>query len=145
MLHFENTHGMGVRRNFKFSRGATSTYCLSFSGCWRWKANDVYKRFTLSTPQRKGPMLRQQWQKMRFVDSNSQIYYDNFKQGAPFRYCRPILCLFLWITAVIDFKTCFVFCIACVLLPHTELSLLPHVSLTVFLLTFLIQKTKCFY
>ena len=27
----------GVRRNF--SRGATSTFCLSFSGCWRRNAN----------------------------------------------------------------------------------------------------------
>jgi len=26
---------------------------------------------------------------MRFVNSNSQIYYDNLHQGAPFRYCRP--------------------------------------------------------
>ena len=28
---------MGVRRNF--SRGSTSTFCLSFSGCWRFNAN----------------------------------------------------------------------------------------------------------
>jgi len=26
-------------------------------------------------------MLRQQAQKMRFVDSHSQVYYDNFKPG----------------------------------------------------------------
>jgi len=28
---------MGVRRNF--SRGGTSTFCLSFSGCWRYNEN----------------------------------------------------------------------------------------------------------
>jgi len=28
---------MGVRRNF--SRGTTSIYCTSFSGCWQYNAN----------------------------------------------------------------------------------------------------------
>jgi len=35
------------------------------------------KRFTLSTPQRKCPMLRQQSHKTRFAGSNSQVFYDN--------------------------------------------------------------------
>jgi len=29
---------MGIRRNF--SRGATSKFCLFFSGCWRCNANE---------------------------------------------------------------------------------------------------------
>ena len=33
--------------------------------------------FTLFTTQRKCPMLWQQWQKMPFVGSHSQVYYDN--------------------------------------------------------------------
>jgi len=35
-------------------------------------------RFYMTTPQRKCHMLRQQSQKMRFVGSHSQVYYDNF-------------------------------------------------------------------
>ena len=34
--------------------------------------------FILFTAQRKCPMLWQQWRKMRFVGSHSQVYYDNF-------------------------------------------------------------------
>ena len=39
--------GMGVRRNFP--RGETLTFCLSFSGCWRWNANGRSQNASLST------------------------------------------------------------------------------------------------
>jgi len=48
---------MGIRRNF--SRGGNVDICLSFSGCWQCKQTFT-KYFTLSIPQRKCRMLRQQ-------------------------------------------------------------------------------------
>jgi len=41
------------------------------------------KKSTLSTPQRKCRMLWQQSQKMCFVSSHSQVYYDNFHHRLP--------------------------------------------------------------
>jgi len=55
------------------------------------------------------------------------------------------LSLFLLITAASDFKIFLFFCIVSVLAPDTEPSLLPHIGLTVFLLSILIQQTKSFY
>jgi len=40
-------------------------------------------------------MTRQQSQKMRFVGSNSQLYYDNLHKGAqPFHYFWPLYVYF---------------------------------------------------
>jgi len=56
-----------------------------------------------------------------------------------FRLALAALRLFLRTTAATDLKLFFAFCIASVLLPHAELSLLPHVCVTVSLLNMLMQ------
>ena len=52
-----------------------------------------------------------------------------FRPGVhKFSLLPPALCLFLWITATTESKIFLFFCIASVLLPHTDPSLVPHVS-----------------
>ena len=50
--------------------------------------------------------------------------------------------LFLWITAASEFKMFLFFCIASVLLPHTQPSLLPYVCLVVFLLSIVSSRSR---
>jgi len=54
--------------------------------------HETLHRFYTTTPQKICPMLRQQSQKMCFVGSHSQVYYDNFhnKLFADFQ-CRVLL------------------------------------------------------
>jgi len=60
------------------------------------------------------------------------------RRGAqPFRYCRPHIDLFYELRPLVS--SIYFFCIACVLLPHTEASLLSHVNVAVFLLSILLQ------
>ena len=61
-----------------FQDGATSTFCLSFLGCWQCKRTFT-KRFILSIPKRKCSILRQQLQKLHFVGSSSQPHCDKLQ------------------------------------------------------------------
>jgi len=78
------TSGCIHGRPQKFFRGRQSRhYAYPFQVADDEMQRDVLKRFTVSTPQRKRPMLQQQITKMRFVGSNSQINYDNLYQRGP--------------------------------------------------------------
>jgi len=63
---------MGIRRDF--SRVEQSRHFANpFHVADDAMQMDVHKRFTLSTPQRKCPILRQQLQKLCFVGSNGSF------------------------------------------------------------------------
>ena len=62
------------RLNNFFLRETTSALSLPFLGCYRWNANGCSQ----NTSPFLHPMLSQQSQKMGFVGSHSQVYYDNF-------------------------------------------------------------------
>jgi len=71
---------MGVRRNF-FRGGQRQHFpdpCQVADDAIQMYVHETLYRFYMTTPHRKCPMLRQQSQKMRFVGSHSQVYYDNF-------------------------------------------------------------------
>jgi len=56
-----------------FRKGATSTFLLLFSGCWRCSANGRSQNVYPSTPQRIVSMKWQESQKLRFVCNNASF------------------------------------------------------------------------
>jgi len=60
-----------------FPGGAKLTFCLSFTGCWRCIINWMFtKCFTLATPQRECPVLRQQSQNCSSLVA--MLFYSHF-------------------------------------------------------------------
>jgi len=81
----------------------------------------------------------------RFANScvTLEITVNDVDQGCTtFLPSLAALCLFLWITAASEFTLFIFFCTAAILLPHTELSLLPHFYLAVFMLSILIKHPQ---
>jgi len=73
--HFGIIVTMGVRRNF--SRGATSTFCLSFPGRWRWNTNLLPQNASPFLHQKESALCCGNSHKNAFVGSSSQEKFGN--------------------------------------------------------------------
>ena len=100
----------GRPQKFFHGGGATSTFCLPFLGFWRCIANGCLRNALFFLLKENSPCYGNS-QKMRFVGSNSQVYYDNlynslyadfqsrallYKEALPWSLMKPqILTLFI--------------------------------------------------
>jgi len=72
------THNHGRPQKFFLGGGKVDFLLIVFKFLTMQCKWTPTKSLTLSTPQRKCSMLRYQSQKMRFVGSNSKVYYYGF-------------------------------------------------------------------
>ena len=84
---------MGVRRNFSRG-GAKSTFCLSFSGCWRYNANRCSQNASLFLQHKENAPWKHALHSHLFWNLFQVELHTNLLQRCTF--CHPLQILLNW-------------------------------------------------
>ena len=100
ILLINHTIRDGLPQNFY--QGATSTFCLSFSGCWRYNANERSQNALPILHHNENVPCYANRHKNTLLGSISQVYYDNLHNSQSADFPNRVLFKALTIESGLD-------------------------------------------